>query len=145
MVDLIRKELAAHAVPGERLWLEAPEAKVFTHLRNAQQFLAAVSPLGCRVGLEQFGSGLDSFQLLAHFKPSFLKIDSGLTAEIGRPGEAQDKVREITARARDEGIATLAEDVDDAQAMSQLFSAGVDYVAGGFVAPVGAAMNFDFS
>ncbi|KAF1705294.1 GGDEF/EAL domain-containing response regulator [Pseudoxanthomonas kaohsiungensis] len=145
MVDLIRKELAAHGVPGERLWLEAPEAKVFTHLRNAQQFLAAVSPLGCRVGLEQFGSGLDSFQLLAHFKPSFLKIDPGLTAEIGRPGEAQDKVREITARARDEGIATLAEDVDDAQALSQLFSAGVDYVAGGFVAPVGAAMNFDFS
>ena len=28
--------------------------------------------------------------------------------------------------------------------MSQLFSAGVDYVCGDFVAPVGATMNFDF-
>ena len=145
MIDLIRKELAAQGVPGERLWLEAPEAKVFTHLRNAQQFLTAAASLGCRVGLEQFGSGLDSFQLLAHFKPSFVKIDSGLTNEMGKPGEAQDKVREITGRAREEGITTLAADVDDAQAMSQLFSAGVDYVAGGFVAPVGAAMGFDFS
>ena len=108
-------------------------------------FLAAIAPMGCRFGMEQFGSGLDSFQLLTHLKPAFFKIDPGLTDEMGKPGEAQDKVREITARARDEGIATLAEDVDDAQAMSQLFSAGVDYVAGGFVAPVGAAMNFDFS
>jgi hypothetical protein len=29
--------------------------------------------------------------------------------------------------------------------MSQLFSAGVDYVSGAFVAPVGSTMNFDFS
>jgi len=144
LVDLVRRELAANGVPGERLWLEAPEAKVFTHLRNAQQFLAAVSSMGCRVGLEQFGSGLDSFQLLAHFKPAFIKIDPGLTDEMGKPGEAQDKVREITGRAREEGITTLAEDVADAQAMSQLFSAGVDHVSGDFVAPAGAAMNFDF-
>ncbi|HET6396909.1 MAG TPA: EAL domain-containing protein [Pseudoxanthomonas sp.] len=144
MVELIGRELSAHGVPGERLWLEAPEAKVFTQLRSAQQFLAAVAPMGCRVGLEQFGSGLDSFQLLAHFKPAFVKIDPGLTEEIGRPGEAQDKVREITARAREEGMATLAEEVADAQAMSQLFTAGVDYVSGSFVAPVGAGMNFDF-
>jgi len=144
MIELIRTELAAHGVPGERLWLEAPEAKVFTHLRSVQEFVAAVSPLGCRVGLEEFGSGLDSFQLLAHFKPAFIKIDSDLTEEMGKPGEALDKVREITGRAQGEQIITLAGDVDDAQVMSQLFSAGVEYVCGDFVAPVGAAMNFDF-
>ncbi len=145
LAALIRAELARHDVAGERLWLQAPEAKVFTHLRNAQQFLAAVSQVGCRVGLEQFGSGLDSFQLLAHFKPAFLKIDPGLTEDLGKPGEAQDKVREITARAQADGMATLAEDVGDAQAMSQLFTVGVDYVSGDFVAPVAATMNFDFS
>ncbi|MBB6065122.1 diguanylate cyclase (GGDEF)-like protein/PAS domain S-box-containing protein [Pseudoxanthomonas broegbernensis] len=144
MAALIRDELAAHGVPGERLWLEAPEAKVFTHLRSAQEFLAAVAPMGCRVGLEEFGSGLDSFQLLAHFKPAFVKVDPDLTEEMGKPGEAQDKVREITARAQREQIVTLAGEVGEAQAMSQLFSAGVDYVCGDFVAPVGAAMNFDF-
>jgi len=144
LVDLIRTQLAAHGVPGERLLLEAPEAKVFTHLRSAQQFLAAVAPMGCKVGLEQFGSGLDSFQLLAHFTPAFVKIDPDLTEEIGKPGEAQDKVREITAKAREGGITTIAAEVGDAQAMAQLFSAGVDYVSGEFVAPVGPAMNFEF-
>ncbi|TQC55850.1 EAL domain-containing protein, partial [Pantoea dispersa] len=51
MVDLIRRELATHGVPGDRLWLQTPEAKVFTHLRNAQQFLADATALDCKVGL----------------------------------------------------------------------------------------------
>ncbi len=144
LAQLIRRELAAHDVPGDRLWLEAPEAKVFTHLRQVQQFLAEVGPMGCRVGLEEFGSGLDSFQLLAHFKPAFVKIDPALTDELSRSAEAQDKVRGITGRAQREGIATLATGVGDAQAMTQLFSAAVDYVSGDFVAPVRPAMNFEF-
>ncbi|ADV27184.1 diguanylate cyclase/phosphodiesterase with PAS/PAC sensor(s) [Pseudoxanthomonas suwonensis 11-1] len=144
MATLIRTELAANGVSGDRLWLEAPEAKVFTHLRDAQQFLSAVSALGCRVGLEQFGSGLDSFQLLAHFRPAFLKIDPDLTEDLSKAGGALDKVREITARAQADGMATLAEQVGDAHAMSQLFTLGVDYVSGDFVAPVGPAMNFEF-
>src|SRR5690606_28836884 len=41
MPALIAAELARHGVAGERLWLQAPEAKVFTHLREAQQFLAS--------------------------------------------------------------------------------------------------------
>lgn len=145
MIATLRRELAAHEVPGEQLWLHAPEAKVFTHLRNAQQFLADVAPLGCRIGLEQFGSGLDSFQLLAHFQPQFLKLDRDFTSDFARTRENSEKISEITTRAQAAGIHTIAEFVADANSMSLLFSAGVDYVQGEFVGPAGAAMNFDFS
>ena len=145
MVATLRRELAAHNVPGERLWLHAPEAKVFTHLRNAQQFLADVAPLGIRIGLEQFGSGLDSFQLLAHFQPQFLKLDRDFTSDFARTREHADKISEITARAQEANIRTLAEFVADANSMSLLFSAGVDYVQGEFVGPAGPVMNFDFA
>lgn len=144
MVATIRRELQAHGVPGERLWLHAPEAKVFTHLRNAQQFLADVAPLGCRIGLEQFGSGLDSFQLLAHFQPQFLKLDRDFTSDFARTRENSEKISEITARAQEANIRTIAEFVADNGSMSLLFSAGVDYVQGEFVGPAAPAMNFDF-
>jgi len=144
MVATIRRELQAHGVPGERLWLHAPEAKVFTHLRNAQQFLADVAPLGCRIGLEQFGSGLDSFQLLAHFQPQFLKLDRDFTSDFARTRENADKISEITTRAQEANIRTIAEFVADANSMSLLFSAGVDYVQGEFVGPAGPVMNFEF-
>ncbi len=145
MIATLRRELEAQGVPGEQLWLHAPEAKVFTHLRNAQQFLAAVAPLGCRIGLEQFGSGLDSFQLLAHFQPQFLKLDRDFTSDFARTREHSEKISEITTRAQAANIRTIAEFVADANSMSLLFSAGVDYVQGEFVGPAGPVMNFDFS
>ena len=144
MVATIRRELQAHGVPGERLWLHAPEAKVFTHLRNAQQFLADVAPLGCRIGLEQFGSGLDSFQLLAHFQPQFLKLDRDFTSDFARTRENSEKIAEITTRAQEANIRTIAEFVADNGSMSLLFSAGVDYVQGEFVGPAAPVMNFEF-
>lgn len=145
LLTLIEQELLANGVPGDRLWLEVQEAKVFTHLRQAQTFLAGASKLGCKLGLEKFGSGLDSFQLLAHFQPAFLKIDRSFTEDQAKMTEHQQKIREIAERARKDGMHTIAEFVQDAATMSFLFSVGVDYVEGFFLAPPTAAMTYDFS
>ncbi|MCD9086845.1 EAL domain-containing protein [Stenotrophomonas sp. SY1] len=145
LLNVIRNGLAAEGVSGSQLWLQTPEAKVFTHLRNAQQFLSGVATMGCKVGLEQFGSGLDSFQLLAHFKPAFLKLDSGFTADPVQAKEQLEKTREITAKAQEASILTIAEFVADAGTMSLLFGAGVDYVEGDFVGAPAAAMDFEFN
>jgi len=145
LLAVIRDGLQAEDVSGDQLWLQVPEAKVFTHLRNAQQFLAAASALGCKVGLEQFGSGLDSFQLLAHFQPGFLKLDSSFTADPALAREQLPKIQEITTRAQSQDIRTIAEFVSDAATMSLLFTSGVDYVQGDFVGPAGPEMNFEFN
>jgi diguanylate cyclase (GGDEF)-like protein/PAS domain S-box-containing protein len=145
MVATVRAGLAAEGVPGDRLWLQTPEARVFTHLRSAQQFLADMEPFGCKVGLEQFGSGLDSFQLLTHFQPAFLKLDRVFTSEPAAAREHMEKINEITTKAQSGGIVTIAEFVSDASTMSLLFSAGVDYVQGHFVSTPMPSMNFDFS
>ncbi len=145
LLQLIASQLAAHDVPGDSLWLEASEAKVFTHLRQAQAFQAGASKLGCKVGLEHFGAGLDSFQLLAHFQPAFLKIDRVFSADLAKTPEHQQKIREIAERAQSQGILTIADHVADAATMSFLFTAMVDYVEGEFLAPPGPQMNYDFS
>ncbi|SDQ58337.1 diguanylate cyclase/phosphodiesterase [Pseudoxanthomonas sp. CF385] len=144
LLDLIARQLAALDVPGDRLWLQTPEAKVFTHLRHAQAFQAAAAKLGCQVGLEHFGAGLDSFQLLSHFQPTFLKIDRVFSEELGKTAEHQQKIREIAERAQALGILTVAEHVQDAATMAFLFTTGVDYVEGNFLATPGPAMNYDF-
>jgi len=140
----IGEALQKHSVPGELLILELPEAKVFTHLRAAQALQGAMAGYGCRVALEQFGSGLNSFQLLSHFDPAFLKIDRAFIEELSRKPEHQQKVRDIAARATEAGKLTIAEFVQDAASMSILFSTGVDYVQGQFLAPPGPEMNYEF-
>lgn len=145
LLDVIATQLAAHDVPGDRLWLQTPEAKVFTHLRQAQAFQSAAARLGCQVGLEHFGAGLDSFQLLSHFQPTFLKIDRVFSEDLGKNPEHQQKIREIAERAQALGILTVAEHVQDAATMAFLFTASLDYVEGNFLAAPGPAMNYDFS
>ncbi len=145
LLDVVEQALAKHGVGGQNLWLETTEDKVFANLRPAQKFLVGASQLGCRVGLERFGAGLDSFQLLAHFRPAFVKIDRSLIENFGKDAESQQKVREIVARGGDANITTIAEYVQDASSLAQLYAASVDYVQGYFLAQPGPAMNFDFS
>jgi diguanylate cyclase (GGDEF)-like protein/PAS domain S-box-containing protein len=140
----VGEQLAAQGASGEHLVLQLPEAKVFTHLRAAQEFAAAVAKYQCRVGLEQFGVGLDSFQLLSHFDPAFLKLDRSFMEDLAKNTGNQARIREIATKARTLGIRTIAEFVQDAASMSVLFSSGVDYVEGHFLAPAGPDMSYDF-
>ena len=144
LVRYIGEQLTAHGVPGEYLVVQLPEAKVFTHLKAAQEFAAAIGKLDCRIALEQFGAGLDSFQLLAHLKPNLIKIDRSFVEDLPKNAANQERIREIAGKARELGIGTIAEFVSDAASMSILFSAGVDYVEGLFLAGAGPDMSYDF-
>ena len=144
LAQFIGEQLTEHGVPGEYLVLQLPEAKVFTHLKATQAFADAIGQYDCRLALEQFGVGLDSFQLLAHLKPNLLKIDRSFVEDLPKNEENQARIRDIARRARELGIRTIAEFVQDAASMSILFSAGADYVEGHFLAPAGPAMNYDF-
>ena len=141
LAKFIGERLANAGVDGERLILQLSEAKVFTHLRAAQSFAAAIK---CKVGLEQFGSGLDSFQLLSHFNPAYLKLDRSFTEDLPKNAANQQRIREIAEKARSLGICSIAEFIQDAASMAILFSSGIDYVEGNFLAPAGPEMNYDF-
>ena len=144
VLDVIAEAIAQAGIPGELLVFSVPEAKVFTLLRAAQEFQAAVSELGCRVCLEQFGSGLNSTQLLAHFPVDIIKIDRGFMKDLGASAENQARVRQIATMAKSSGMQTIADFVQDAGSITFLFGSGVDYVQGQFMAPVTPAMNYEF-
>jgi multidomain signaling protein FimX len=142
--NFIAEQVKLHGIPGDRLVLQIPESKVFTNLRAVQSFQQAVSAIGCRVALEQFGTGLNSFQMLTHFDPAILKIDRTFIQELAKNADVQKQVREIVDKAHAAGKVTVAEFVSDASTMSVLFGMGMDFVEGNFLATPGPAMNYDF-
>ena len=144
LVHHIIEQLAQHGAEGSLLVLQVPESKVFTHLKAAQTFQQAVAKMGVRVGLEQFGSGLNSFQLLSHFDAAFLKLDRSFMDDLAGNAEHQARIREIAGKAHDAGKQTIAEYVQDAGSMTVLFGAGIDYAQGHFLAAAGPEMDYDF-
>jgi diguanylate cyclase (GGDEF)-like protein/PAS domain S-box-containing protein len=144
LARFINDRLAAARVDGERLILQLSEAKVFTHLRAAQEFANTIARSRCKVGLEQFGVGLDSFQLLTHFDPAYVKLDRSFTEDLPKNPGNQQRIKEIAEKVHGVGIRCIAEFVQDAASMAILFSGGVDYVEGNFLAPASPEMSYDF-
>ncbi len=144
MDALIAAQLKEHGLSGDKLVLQLPEAKVFTNLRATQDLMKAIAPLGVRLALEQFGAGLNSFQLLTHVDPIFLKIDRGFMTELAKNVDSQNALREIAKKSHELGKLVIAEFVQDAGSMTVLFSSGVDYCEGHFLAMPGPDMNYDF-
>ncbi|MFZ5657178.1 MAG: EAL domain-containing response regulator [Pseudomonadota bacterium] len=140
----IEEQISLHGADGSLLVVQLPESKVFTNLRAAQEFQTRAALSGVRVGLEHFGAGLNSFQLLAHFDADFLKIDRTFMESLGTSVEHQQRLRDITDKARALGKRTIAEHVRDAQSMTVLFGAGVDYAQGFFLAGVSPNMDYEF-
>ncbi len=144
LADYVAQTLQTYVVSGERLILQLVESKVFSRLRETQALSEALGKLGVRICINQFGSGLDSAQLLNHFRPAMLKVDRSFTEDLARNTQNQERIREITARAQELYVKTMAEFVQDAASMTILFMAGVDFVQGDFLAPAGPLMNYDF-
>jgi diguanylate cyclase (GGDEF)-like protein/PAS domain S-box-containing protein len=133
LLPWLSQRLAQAALKHGRLVLEMTESKVMTLLRPAQEFVNGWKKLGGRFALEQFGSGLNSFQLLNHIDADYLKIDRSYMADLPKSPENQKKVAEICQQARELKKQTIAEWVEDATSTSLLFSAGVDFVQGNFL------------
>ena len=132
LLGWLQSTLIEHDVRGHQLVLEMPESKVVTSLKPARQFVQSLKQIGCRFALEQFGSGLNSFQLLSHVDADFLKIDRNYMADLPRHPENQQRIREICRQASALGKQTVAEWVEDVASVSILYGCGVDYVQGHF-------------
>ena len=133
LLSWLGERLAQARLRRGRLVLEMTESKVMTLLRPAQEFVTAWKRLGGRFALEQFGSGLNSFQLLNHIDADYLKLDRSYMADLPQHPENQKKVGELCQQAHALGKQTIAEWVEDATSTSLLFAAGVDFVQGNFL------------
>lgn len=133
LVPWLREQLQANDLAAGSLVLEMPESRVLTSLKPVQTFVEQLKPLGVAFALEQFGSGLNSFQLLKHVDADYLKIDRNFMADLPQHEDNRVKVADICSQARERGKLTVAEWVEDAASTSILFACGVDFVQGNFL------------
>lgn len=129
---------------GDSLIFEMPESKVVTNLKPARAFVRGLEQLHCGFALEQFGSGLNSFQLLKHIPAHYLKIDRSYMADLPKNKENQERIKAMCDQAHNAGKLTVAEFVEDAASMAILFSCGMNFVQGNFLQEPEQVMTYDF-
>ncbi len=141
----LAKQMQANRLSGDSVVFELPESKLMTNLKPAKQFLKGLKQLHCKFAIEQFGSGLNSFQILKHIPADYLKIDRTFMGDLPKNEEHQAKVKELATQAQAMGKVTVAEFVEDAASMSILWQCGVNFVQGNFLQEPTKVMSYEFS
>ncbi|HEY6281144.1 MAG TPA: EAL domain-containing protein [Burkholderiales bacterium] len=124
--DTLRK----HDVNPNRLMVEITETSAVTDLHNAQRFIKALHQTGCRVCLDDFGSGFSSFAYLKHLDVDIVKIDGLFIRSLPNDQDNQVFVKAIIDVARGMRKTTVAESVEDLDTLEMLKGFGVDMMQG---------------
>ena len=91
------------------------------------------SKLGIGFALEHYGVDKERFQILDILKPDYVKIDGELMHTLMTDSDLQNSVSKVVAAAKERGIKTIAERVENANAMAVLFQLGLDFMQGHYV------------
>ena len=126
----IAEELRRQAVEPYRLLMELTETSAVSDLHDAQRFIEALRQTGCRICLDDFGTGFSSFAYLKHLKADILKIDGLFIRDLPNDHDNQVFVKSIVDVARGMRKITIAEFVEDAETLAMLKHFGVDLVQG---------------
>lgn len=119
--------------PLDKLCFETTETVAVRHIQTATTFFSAIREMGCKVALDDFGSGLSSFGYLKSLPIDFLKIDGMFIRDLASDEMDFAMVKSINEVAHVLGKQTIAEFVEDQQIMDQLLEIGVDFAQGYFI------------
>jgi diguanylate cyclase (GGDEF)-like protein len=136
--EFIERQLASRAIDPRRLCIELTEAATIADTRTAGAMIKALRKLGCRVHLDDFGSGFASFAHLKLLDVDAIKIDGTYIRGLAHNEESRVFVAAMIAVARGLNMATIAEHVEDEQTLQILRTMGVDMAQGHFFGRPGA-------
>lgn len=122
--------LAQNREAAQRLCLEITEAVALQDLQNTRRFIERVRLLGAKVALDDFGAGYTSFSYLRELPADALKIDGAFVRTMCKQPANQAIVKAILELARNLGMKTIAEWVEDLPTLEALVAAGADYAQG---------------
>src|SRR5690606_19646798 len=69
-------------IPYQQICFEITESAAIVNLQNTLAFIEHFRALGCRIALDDFGSGFSSYSYLKHFPADFVKIDGHFVRDL---------------------------------------------------------------
>jgi diguanylate cyclase (GGDEF)-like protein/PAS domain S-box-containing protein len=130
LFDLLDRELRNSGIEASRLVLEVTETAAIENMEVARSFAERLASFGCRLALDDFGSGFGSFYYLKHLPFDYLKIDGDFVRQLTQNRVDQAVVRSIVQIADSVGYETIAEFVVDGPTLEAVRAFGVHFAQG---------------
>ena len=133
LVDWITEQAEAIKVDSEKLIVQIPEQEAAKYIKETKAKAESLRKANIGFALEHYGVDKNRFQILDILKPNYIKIDGELMHSLMTDTKLQESVRLLAKSAEERKIETIAERVENANAMAVLFQLGVHYMQGHYV------------
>ncbi len=128
-----RRIAANFKFPPERIVFEITERETIKNMAVLERFIRTLHGEGFKLAIDDFGSGFSSFHYVKRFPIDFLKIEGDFI--LGMKSNEKDRalVRSIVSLAKELGIRTVAEYVEDQAVLDQVVAQGIDLAQGYYI------------
>jgi EAL domain-containing protein (putative c-di-GMP-specific phosphodiesterase class I) len=127
---LVADALARHGVPAELLTLEVTESGMSAEREYAMPALRTLHAMGCRLAVDDFGTGQSSLAHLRRLPVDQVKIDKSFVLGMGTETGDAAVVRAIVEMGHTLGLTVVAEGVEDSAVRAALAEMGCDVAQG---------------
>ena len=134
-VDFVRQQFQRTGIEPSWLSFEVTETAAVADLSRSAGIVHDLKAMGCKVALDDFGSGLASYSYLKELPVDWLKIDGVFVRKIAANREDLAVVRSINEIGHFLGKKTIAEYVADDEILRLVREIGVDYAQGFGISP----------
>ncbi|MGB5396621.1 MAG: EAL domain-containing protein [Gammaproteobacteria bacterium] len=128
--EFISGLITQYNIDPARLCFEVTETAAITNLVNARHLISEIRKIGCCIALDDFGSGLSSFEYLKNLPVDYLKIDGSFVRDMATNKIDQAMVAAINQVGHVMNIKTIAEFVENEQIITSLQRLDVDFAQG---------------
>ena len=133
LLKMIKSILKNTGLNPSTLQFEITETAAIANMRAARKFIGQLKDLGCRMALDDFGSGFCSFTYLKHLPVDSLKIDGSFVQGLANAKVDQAMVQSMNQVAHALGKTTIAEFVENQETLRLLQQYNVDFAQGHFI------------
>ncbi len=99
----------------ERVIVELLESDDFKQLDNFFEFVNEIKSLGCKIAIDDFGSGYSTFTTVMQLEPDYIKIDGSIVSQVANNSKSimvLDTIQYLTKKLEAKAVAEFVENVD---------------------------------
>ncbi len=122
--------VAEHGLACDKIVLEILEREALPHLNQVKEMIDELRQSHISFALDDFGSGFSSFLYLKYLTVDYVKIEGDFVRQMVLDDRDRIMVKHIHQMAKEFGLKTVAEFVEDEQTAEMLAQIGVDYAQG---------------
>lgn len=138
--DLLDQELSEYILSrlqqpalAQRVIFEILESEGIENYRQVRGFIDQAKALGCRIAIDDFGSGYSNFEHLLRLNVDLIKIDGSLIKRLDSDPTARILVEGIVRSARELKLQTVAEFVHSEAVLKHTMALQIDYAQGAYI------------